>query len=215
MDKYLKDFKYRLGGLDPDVPTLEDDIAPITLFQLATHMSGLGRDWPAGTAANWPYEVSGGGPPPSNGRAFPTYEDVMGDLPKHHLVSYPGTYPSYSNTGVAILGLALAAASSAADGNDTVITHAELLQRDIFGPMGLNGSHFLAIDKNQDSIVVSSVLPEVVVSPFWPICYVCIALDGCCVGRRLLECDEPVRWSILHPFRFHRPHSILAEPSTP
>nr|VWP01941.1 N/A [Ganoderma boninense] len=129
-------------------------------------MSGLGRDWPAGTATNWPYEVSGGGPPPSNGRAFPTYEDVMDHIPQHHLVSYPGSYPSYSNTGIGVLGLALAAASSAADGNDTVITHAELLQRDIFGPMGLNGSHFLATSGNKYSIVVSSVLPEVVDDDF-------------------------------------------------
>ncbi|PIL23326.1 hypothetical protein GSI_14637 [Ganoderma sinense ZZ0214-1] len=166
VDKYLKDFKYRLDGLDPKGPQLEDDVAPITLFQLATHMSGLGRDWPAGTAANWPYEVSGGGPPPSNGRAFPTYEGVMNHLPKHHLVSYPGSYPSYSNTGIGVLGLALAAASSAADGNGAVITHAELLQRDIFGPMGLNGSHFLATSENKDSIVVSSVLPEVVDDDF-------------------------------------------------
>ncbi|KAI1794468.1 beta-lactamase/transpeptidase-like protein [Ganoderma leucocontextum] len=164
VDKYLKDFKFRLDGLDPGGP--EPDAAPITLLQLATHMSGLGRDWPPGSAANWPYEVSGGGPPPSNRRAFPTYETLMDDLPRHHLVSYPWTYPSYSNTGVGILGLALAAASSAVDGNDTVITHAELLQRDIFGPLGLNGSHFLATDENKDSIVVSSVLPEVVDDDF-------------------------------------------------
>ena len=90
----------------------------------------------------------------------------MDDLSKHHLVSYPGTYPSYSNTGIGILGLALAAASSKVDGDDTTITHAELLQRDIFGPMGLNGSHFLATKENKNSIVVSSVLPGVVVSPF-------------------------------------------------
>ena len=165
VSKYLKDFKYRLDGLDPEGLHPEPSSAPITLFQLATHMSGLGRDWPPGSAANWPYEVSGGGPPPRNGLPFPTYEDVMGDLPKHHLVSSPWTYPSYSNTGIGILGLALAAASTAADGDDVVITHAELLQRDIFGPMGLNGSHFLATTENRDSVVVSSVLPEVVVSP--------------------------------------------------
>ncbi len=216
VDKYLKDFKYRLDGLDPEGPQIEDDVAPITLFQLATHMSGLGRDWPAGTAANWPYEVSGGGPPPSNGRAFPTYGDVMDDLPKHHLVSYPGAYPSYSNTGVGILGLALAAASSAADGNDTMITHAELLQRDIFGPMGLNGSHFLATDENRDSIVVSSVLPEVVVSPpHAPRDCTSTTPDIQYIGRRLPECHEPVRRPIRHPLRLHHPYSDPTEPSAP
>ena len=182
VEKHLKDFKYRLDGLDPEGPQLEADVAPITLFQLATHMSGLGRDWPPGSAANWPYEVSGGGPPPSNGRAFPTYEGVMDDLPKHHLVSYPGTYPSYSNTGIGILGLALAAASSKVDGDDTTITHAELLQRDIFGPMGLNGSHFLATEENKNSIVVSSALPAVVVGPFMLLPVYVLAPDACFAG---------------------------------
>ncbi|TBU57475.1 beta-lactamase/transpeptidase-like protein [Dichomitus squalens] len=166
VDKYLEDFRYRLDGLDPHGPQPTPEEAPITLLQLATHMSGLGRDWPPGSAANWPYEVSGGGPPPDNGRPFPTYEALFDDLPKHHLVSYPWTYPSYSNTGVGILGLALAAASSAADGNYSRISHADLLQRDIFGPLGLNGSHFLATDQNKDSIVISSVMPEVVDDDF-------------------------------------------------
>ena len=164
VDKYLEDFRYRLDGFDPHRPQPTPEEAPITLFQLATHMSGMGRDWPPGSAAKWPYEASGGGPPPDNGRPFPTYEALFDDMPRHHLVSYPWTYPSYSNTGVGVLGLALAAASRVADGHDSVIAHADLLQRDIFGPMGLNGSHFLATERNKNSVVVSSVVPNTVVS---------------------------------------------------
>ena len=165
MDKYLKDFKYSFQGLDPDQPYPSADDAPITLAQLASHMSGMGRDWPPGTASGWPWNTAGSGPPPINGRPFPSQESVLEDLPNHPFVALPWTLPSYSNTGIGVLGLALAAADRVASGRPTALTHAELLQRDVFGPMGLNSSHFLATNFNRAKLVVSSVEPEVVVSP--------------------------------------------------
>ncbi|OJT02589.1 hypothetical protein TRAPUB_6853 [Trametes pubescens] len=115
VDKHLKGLSYRLDGLDPHVVSGPAEKPPITLFQLASHMSGLGRDWPAGTVTNWPYDLAGMGPPPTNGRPFPPSEDLFADLVK----------------------------------------------RDIFDPMGLNGSHFLATKENKHLVVVPSLAPEV------------------------------------------------------
>ena len=163
MDKYLTDFKYSFKGLNPELPYPAPEEAPITLAQLASHMSGMGRDWPPGTASGWPWDTAGGGPPPINGRPFPSLSTVLDDLPNHPFVALPWSFPAYSNTGIGILGMALAAAEAAASGRPTPLTHSELLARDIFGPMGLNGSHFLATDANRDRLVVSSIEPEVVV----------------------------------------------------
>lgn len=164
VDKHLKGFSYRPDGLDPHAVSGPAEKTPITLFQLASHMSGLGRDWPAGTVTDWPHDLAGMGPPPTNGLPFPSNEDLLDAIAHHHLTSPPLFHPAYSNTGTAALGLALAAVSSAADGDASVITFADLVKRDIFEPMGLNGSHFLATDENKHLVVVPSLAPEVAVS---------------------------------------------------
>ncbi len=125
-------------------------------------MSGLGRDWPSGTAHDWPHELTGGGPPPENGLPFPTPERFFHSISEQYLVSPPWAYPSYSNTGLGVLGIALAEAASAAYG--TKLNHAELLKRDIFEPLGLNGSHFLATEANKHLVVVPSFEQDIVVS---------------------------------------------------
>ena len=127
--KYLPNFTYRLDGLDPESPPDVNEKPPITLFQLASHMSGLGRDWPAGTVSNWPHDMFGGGPPPTNGHPFPTNEDLIEAIAHHHLTSPPWFYPAYSNAGSGSLGLALAAASSAASGDAAVASYAESRSR--------------------------------------------------------------------------------------
>ncbi|KAI0663850.1 beta-lactamase/transpeptidase-like protein [Cubamyces menziesii] len=161
VNKYLKDFKYRPDGLSPHNRNASEAAAPITLFQLASHMSGLGRNWPPGMATDWPHDAQGGGPPPINGNPFPSREALLEAIAGHHLVSPPWFYPSYSNTGIGVLGLALAAASSMAAGDDTPITHADLMKREVFEPLGLNSSHFLATDANRHLVMVPSIAPEV------------------------------------------------------
>ncbi|KAL1941009.1 hypothetical protein VTO73DRAFT_7645 [Trametes versicolor] len=161
VSKYLKGFDYRLDGLDPSKNPAPKKAPELTLFQLASHMSGLGRDWPPGTVAGWPNSMAGGGPPPTNGNPFPSHQSLFNAISKHHLVSPPWSYPAYSNTGTGVLGLALAAASSAASGDASTMSYADLLKRDIFDPMGLNGSHFLTTDANKHLVVVPSVGPEV------------------------------------------------------
>lgn len=166
IDKYIKDFEYVADGLDQgtEFATRAERRPPITLRQLATHMSGLGRDWPPGTVPDWPHNLAGMGPPPTNGLPFPSYPDLFNAIAKHHLTSPPESYPAYSNAGTALLAYALASASSTANGEASKIDYADLVKRDIFEPMGLNGSSFLFTEANKHLIVVPSLAPEVAVS---------------------------------------------------
>lgn len=159
MQKYLPDFKYMPGGYAPNSAPLDLKQAPITLFQLATHMSGLGRDLPPGTAASFPNGTECSGPPPGNCLPFPEPSGVFNAIKSHPLVSPPFSYPSYSNTGFGVLGLALVAANRAASANpsEEPKTYAELVTRDIFDPLGLNGSHFLKTEENQSTLVMPSL----------------------------------------------------------
>jgi CubicO group peptidase (beta-lactamase class C family) len=167
VQKYLPEFKYRLNGFNPSSPSKSMGEAPITMFQLASHMSGLGRDWPSGTVANWPKDMFGGGPPPTNGHPFPSNAALLNAISNTGTISPPFSYPAYSNTGTGLLGLALVAANRAASKNPNIepTEYAELLKRDLFDPMGLNGSHFLTTEANKHLVVAPSLAPEVVVRP--------------------------------------------------
>jgi CubicO group peptidase (beta-lactamase class C family) len=164
VEKYLPQFKPRLDGFDPS-KKIEPSAgnAPISLFQLGSHMSGLGRDWPPGIDSKWPDNIFGSGPPPTNGHPFPSHEAVYKAISETRLVSPPGAYPSYSNTGAGVLGSALVAANLAAFGPNQPDNYADLAKRDIFEPMGLNGSHFLVTEANKHLVVVPSLGPEVAV----------------------------------------------------
>lgn len=72
-------------------------------------------------------------------------------------------HPAYSNTGTALLGMAIVAANREAFGPEEPSTFAELLQRDVLDPLGMNDTHFLATGANKNSIVVPSLAPEVAV----------------------------------------------------
>lgn len=131
---------------------------PVTLRQLASHMSGLGRDWPAGPAAGaWPESTTGSGPPWYNGLPFPTNEEFLKGISGFPLVAPPYTFPIYSNTGFSLLGLANVAANKAAEGRKAPSTHADLVKRDIFEPLGLTDSAFVVSEENKGKVVVSSV----------------------------------------------------------
>lgn len=166
MEKYLPKFRYRLDGYGPKSNSVTPQDAPITLFQLASHMSGLGRDWPPGTVHGWPHAMQGGGPPPTNGLPFPDHAAMYKTTAENRLTTPPFSYPAYSNTGIALLGMALVSANRMASKHPQTEpnTFAELVTRDLFKPMGLNGSHFLVTDDNRHLIVVPSLAPEVAVS---------------------------------------------------
>ena len=139
-------------------------------------MSGLGRDWPAGTVDGWPFDMNGGGPPPTNGLPFPSHEAVYEATSQLRLVSPPYSYPAYSNTGTALLGMALVAANRAAsaDPEREPGSYAELVERDVFGVLGMNGSHFLVTEENKKGVVVPSLHPEVAVRFLFLCRFLCI-----------------------------------------
>jgi CubicO group peptidase (beta-lactamase class C family) len=159
VSKYLPDFEPN----EYSFPFNTSSHPRITLHDLAAHLSGLGRDWPPGEqASNFPHDVGGNGPPPDNGLPFPVQDTVLAAVRKYNLVHPPSWRPSYSNTGPGVLGMALLAADRAAratgeGGPDTV---AQLLRRDVFIPLGMNGSHFLATPENLARLVVPAVGPE-------------------------------------------------------
>ncbi|OCH88784.1 beta-lactamase/transpeptidase-like protein [Obba rivulosa] len=162
--KHLPDFSYRLDGFRPGSKSLSLEYAPITLFQLASHMSGLGRDLPSGIASGFPHVVNASGPPPTNGLPFLNRTSLLNVIANSRLVSPPFAYPSYSNTATGLLGLTLVAANRAASHNASQEpeTYAELVKRDVFQPLGLNGSHFLATPENRHLLVVSTEESDIV-----------------------------------------------------
>lgn len=80
------------------------------------------------------------------------------------LINTPYNYPVYSNTGVGLLGVANVEANKLASTNPSAEpqTHKDLLQRDIFDPLGFNSSFFRVPGPDsplRKHIAVSSVRP--------------------------------------------------------
>ncbi|KAJ7174631.1 beta-lactamase/transpeptidase-like protein [Mycena filopes] len=160
--KYLPDFSYASGGWSSSVD--ESSSGPITLRQLATHMSGLTREFPRGDMPDWPHSLEGTGAPPTNGRPFPTSDELIAGLKQYPLTVPTYTYPVYSNVGMALLGQVAVAANRAFEqqqggsgsASTSPATWPELAQRDIFDPLGLNGSGFVVTPQNQPHVAVAS-----------------------------------------------------------
>ncbi|TFK36950.1 beta-lactamase/transpeptidase-like protein [Crucibulum laeve] len=110
----------------------------ITVRQLASHMSGIGRDYPPVNFKTWP-NIS-----PWETEIPPrSYKKLLSSIAKYPLVNFPYQFPVYSNAGFDLLGLTNVAANKIAeDSADGPDTHKDLLKRDIFDPMGLNGSFY-------------------------------------------------------------------------
>ena len=91
-----------LGSLDSDVTTVLPELKimnpfkqkrGITFNQLSSHMSGLPRETPCPDTF-------------INGCSLP-FSEIYDNLAKMKLIYPPGTWPQYSNLGVAVLGRAL------------------------------------------------------------------------------------------------------------
>ena len=116
VEKYLPEIK-SVQGRFPDAP-------PITLIQLATHTSGLGREpddtdtYTRGPVADWE-------------------KTLIAALPHTHYIYEPGTRFSYSNIGYAILGAALSRAAGE--------RYTEYVPKHILRPLGMTHS---ALERN-------------------------------------------------------------------
>jgi CubicO group peptidase (beta-lactamase class C family) len=108
----------------PEVNKVEGRFAgapPITLVQLATHTSGLGRE-----PADLPTYLKG---------PVPEWEKVMiAALPRTKYDFEPGTRFSYSNIGYAILGAALSRPAGQ--------SYIEYVHQKIFAPLGMTHTAF-------------------------------------------------------------------------
>ncbi|KAJ6544346.1 beta-lactamase/transpeptidase-like protein [Mycena capillaripes] len=159
VDKFFPDFSYASGGWG-DIPDAREKSGPVTLRQLASHMSGLSRDFPRANMKNWPHSLEGSGPPGSNGCPFPTTEQLINGLKKYPLAVPMYSYPVYSNVGMAFLGQVAVAANREFEKYNNLTgspaTWAILAQRDIFDPLGLNGSSFVVTPQNKAHVAVAS-----------------------------------------------------------
>jgi D-alanyl-D-alanine carboxypeptidase len=113
VEKHFPEIKL-VKGRFPDAP-------PITLVQLATHTSGLGREpdhkemYVIGAVADWE-------------------KTLIAALPHVRYEHEPGTRFSYSNIGFAILGAALSRAAGE--------SYVEYVLKHIFEPLGMTHSAF-------------------------------------------------------------------------
>ena len=91
---------------------------------------------------------------------------MLESVAANRLVYPPGYYPSYSNTATGILGPTLVAANrmASSDPSREPAEYAALVKRDIFDPMGLNDSHFLATEENKHLLVIPSFESTMAVS---------------------------------------------------
>ncbi|KZT23563.1 beta-lactamase/transpeptidase-like protein [Neolentinus lepideus HHB14362 ss-1] len=146
--KYLPEFSYQAD---------HGDEGPVTIRGLLTHMAGIAGDLPPGDMLNWPHSLDGASTPPYNGLPFPSTDDVLNSQARLPLTNPPYTYPVYSNTAFSILGmLNLAAANKSSDyiGNISMIE--ELMKRDVFDPLGMNSTGFLATALGVERVAISS-----------------------------------------------------------
>ncbi|KAF9567042.1 beta-lactamase/transpeptidase-like protein [Agrocybe pediades] len=147
VDKYLPDFSPPSYGWAEYLDGTQGREAKprITLRQLASHLSGIGRDLPQADFGEWPVDDPVAHMPDLNQTELDrTYETIIKATSKYPLITAPYNYPVYSNTGFELLGLANVAANlaGAKDASKEPQTHKELLKRDIFDPLKLKSSFF-------------------------------------------------------------------------
>ncbi|KAJ7631169.1 beta-lactamase/transpeptidase-like protein [Roridomyces roridus] len=121
--------------------------APITLRQLASHLSGIGRDYPPqDVGETWP------APFPESLSSRKVVQRSQGEkllldaVAKYPLVAPQFTFPVYSNTGFDVLGLCNVAANALATGKES--NFRELMQRDIFEPLRMSSSFYEMPDES-------------------------------------------------------------------
>lgn len=130
-------------------------------------MSGIGRDYPPFDFPRWPYFTT-----PNDSRLqghltthstspWANPKEMKQAIARYPLIVPSYSYPIYSNTGFAVLGWCNVAAAKQLN-NTFPNTYAGLLQRDVFTPLHMTGSSFLASDLPSDHLAFPSIGDEVV-----------------------------------------------------
>ncbi|KAG8916832.1 hypothetical protein FRC00_014344, partial [Tulasnella sp. 408] len=154
VEKYVKKFTYYPHGWEEYLSESQEGSTPgerkgkrdpITLRQLATHMAGIGRDYPPATIPTWP-KID----PRNITRQLPnSTEPILETIRELPLIAPPYTYPIYSNTGFNVLGWAVAAAAGGKPED-----YPDILHQDIFKPLGLS-SAFNLTEETASNVAVS------------------------------------------------------------
>jgi CubicO group peptidase (beta-lactamase class C family) len=119
-------------------------------------MAGIGRDYPS-DYRDWPHGLPPAWPPEGG---FPTKDKIFKAIAENPLIAPQYSYPIYSNTGYSLLGWCNTVADEKATG--TPISHAEIIQRDILGPFGMNGSSFILSKHNFEQMAFPKIALEAV-----------------------------------------------------
>ncbi|KAF8878279.1 beta-lactamase/transpeptidase-like protein [Gymnopilus junonius] len=155
---YIPYFKYSPGGWasrgrshslsnNPHFPPHRPHES-ITLQQVASHMSGIPRDFPPALLADWPRSMEGSGLPHYNRRRSPSKREILTALSTHPLTVVPGSPPLYSNTGYALLGMAALTAHRYRGGHAR--TFEELLSMDVFRKLKMNSTAYAVTTRDLD-----------------------------------------------------------------
>ncbi|KAJ7651752.1 beta-lactamase/transpeptidase-like protein [Mycena polygramma] len=137
-----RDSIYRIASITK-MFTHTPDNSPITLRQLASHLSGIGRDYPpVDVGETWPAPIFGADEDYKfQGLVDRNLEELLDAVATIPLATPQYTFPLYSNAGFDILGLSNVAAHNLATGEET--THRQLMQDHVFDPLGLNSSFYV------------------------------------------------------------------------
>jgi CubicO group peptidase (beta-lactamase class C family) len=136
---------------------------PTTLRQLATHTSGLPRDaninfWSDYAAGNWLFSSG-----TTEMKWYASKEEVLANLPYIELEYPPNSRYSYSNLGMALLGIALERAAK--------VPFMEYIESRILKPLGMNDSGFMLQKKKPDRVptgyVYGTPASEPLIAPVW------------------------------------------------
>lgn len=167
-------------------------------------MSGIPRDFPPALLFDWPNSMRGAGLPHYVGRPIPTEREIFDAIQSFPLSNDPYSPPLYSNTGYAILGMAAVAAHRAHAGQAETFT--DLIRRDIFEPLGMNGTSFLVTAKNRGRAAVASYESHEIVGVrlYLLLAMLMFVLAGC--GHRH---DESVLWTGILSGRPDKTHANI------
>ncbi|KAJ7751289.1 beta-lactamase/transpeptidase-like protein [Mycena maculata] len=143
--------------------------SPITLRQLASHLSGIGRDYPPiDIGVPWPAPLSRGVKAAEERKRMNVNSGapVLDPVAKYPLVAPQYTFPIYSNTGFDVLGLCNVAANTLATGKQ--LTYREQMQQDIFEPLGMNSFYEVPHDSLAARVAVPASDSELADLTFEP-----------------------------------------------
>lgn len=117
------------------------------------HIAGLPANYPA-NLTDWPHNVTTSTPGPS--LAETTVDDLFNAIALQEQPLPMWSWPMYSNLDYALTGMVNMAVAK-----DPPATHLELLQRDLFGPLGMNSTGINPDEDQAKRFAICSTDPSI------------------------------------------------------